>query len=84
MRLRAFVTHYVVVDGSSPFTVYDVWIYDLTDPDHPRKLPYRLGKYTMLYRAESAKLRFDAHRVEIELKHERAALEYHYKQDAQV
>ena len=80
MKLRAFIT----IDKSSPRRVYEVWIHDLTDPEHPRKLPDHLGKYTTLHRAESAKLRFDAHRVEIELKHERAALEYHYKQDAQV
>ena len=68
MKLRAFIT----IDEKPLCSIYEVWIYDLTDPDHPRKLPDRLGKYPSLFYAERARRNFDVHRVEIELEEEDA------------
>jgi len=63
MKLRAFIT----VDEKPLCSVYEIWVYDLTDPHQPRKLPDRLGTYSSQFDAERARRNFDARRVEIEL-----------------
>jgi hypothetical protein len=68
MKLRAFIT----IDEKPLCSVYEVWVYDLTDPDHPRKLPDRLGTYPSQFYAERARRNFDVHRLEIELEQEYA------------
>ena len=52
--------------------MHEVWVYDLTDPDHPRKLPDRLGTYPSQFYAERARRTLDVHQVEIELEQEDA------------
>jgi hypothetical protein len=68
MKLRAFIT----IDEKPLCSVYEVWVYDLTDPDRPRKLPDRLGTYPSQFYAERARRNFDVHRLEIELEQEYA------------
>ena len=71
MKLRAFIT----IDETPLCSVYEVWVRDVSDPDHVHQLPDRLGTYPSLSYAERAKRRFDAHRVEIELEEECDAYE---------
>jgi len=66
MKLRAFIT----IDETPLCSVYEVWIRDVSDPDHVHRLPDRLGTYASLSHAERARRNFDAHRVEIELERE--------------
>ena len=71
MKLRAFIT----VDETPLCSVCEVWVRDVTHPDHVHQLPNRLGTYPSLCCAERAKRKFDAHRVEIEFERECAIYE---------